>query len=140
MWATHETNGTWFRLRTKKNWHCSRPNQYRIFGRDWGYTSRHTRDWQPDVLVVGSPLAFDGSEPQFARYARDFGKQLHTRFKLPVDFIDEKLTTESADAIIRETTAPNKQIKKRRKNIRDQLAAELILQTYLNENNTPQTR
>ena len=96
--------------------------------------------WQPDALVVGLPLAVDGSEPEFAGCVREFGKQLQCRFELPVDFVDETLTTDFADAIIRETTAPGKRITKRRKSVRDQLAAELILKTYLHECTAPQTR
>ena len=95
--------------------------------------------WQPDALVVGLPLAVDGSEPEFAGCVRKFGKQLQCRFELPVDFVDETLTTDFADAIIRETTAPGKRITKRRKSVRDQLAAELILKTYLHECTAPQT-
>ena len=94
-------------------------------------------DWQPDALVVGLPLAVDGSEPEFARCAREFGRQLYRRFELPVDFVDETLTTDYADSIIREITAPGKRITKRRKTVRDQLAAELILKTYLHESTTP---
>ena len=93
--------------------------------------------WQPDALVVGLPLAMDGSEPKFAGCVREFGKQLQCRFELPVDFVDETLTTDFADAIIRETTAPGKRITKRRKSVRDQLAAELILKTYLHECTSP---
>ena len=96
-------------------------------------------DWQPDALVVGLPFTADGSEPEFAGCAREFGRQLRRRFELPVDFIDETLTTDFADAIIRETTASGKRITKRRKSIRDQLAAELILTTYLHECTAPQT-
>ena len=96
-------------------------------------------EWRPDTLVVGLPLAIDGSEPEFAGCAREFGRQLHLRFKLPVDFVDETLTTDFADAIIREITAPGKRITKRRKSVRDQLAAELILKTYLHECTAPQT-
>ena len=95
--------------------------------------------WQPDALVVGLPLAMDGSEPKFAGCVREFGKQLQCRFELPVDFVDETLTTDFADAIIRETTAPGKRITKRRKSVRDQLAAELILKTYLHEYTASQT-
>ena len=95
--------------------------------------------WQPDALVVGLPLAVDGSEPEFAGCVREFGKQLQCRFELPVDFVNETLTTDFADAIIRETTAPGKRITKRRKSMRDQLAAELILKTYIHECTTLQT-
>ena len=97
-------------------------------------------EWRPDSLVVGLPLAVDGSEPKFAGCAREFGRQLHRRFELPVEFVDETLTTEFADTIIRETTAPGKRITKRRKSVRDQLADELILKTYLHECTDPQTR
>jgi putative Holliday junction resolvase len=96
-------------------------------------------DWRPDTLVVGLPLAGDGSEPEFAKCTREFGRQLHRRFKLPVDFVDETLTTDFADTIIREITTPGKRITKRRRSIRDQLAAELLLKTYLHECTTPQT-
>ena len=97
----------------------------------WLKIGKLIEDWRPDALVVGLPLAVDRSEPKFAGFAREFGRQLHCRFELPVNFVDETLTTDFADAIIRETTAFGKRITKRRKSVRDQLAAELILKTYL---------
>lgn len=106
----------------------------------WLKIGKLIKDWQPDALVVGLPLTFDGNEPEFAGCAREFGKQLHSRFALPVNFIDEALTTDFADSIIRETTLPGKRITKHRNSKRDRLAAELILQTYLNEYRTTQTR
>ena len=99
----------------------------------WLEIGKLIEGWRPDALVVGIPRAADGSEPEFAGCAREFGRQLQCRFELPVDFVDETLTTDFADAIIRETTAPGKRITKRRKSVRDQLAAELILKTYLHE-------
>ena len=106
----------------------------------WLKIGKLIENWQPDTLVVGLPLALDGSEPKFAVYVREFARQLHCRFELPVDFVDETLTTDFADAIIRETTASGKRITKRRKSVRDQLAAELILKTYLHEYTAPKTR
>ena len=105
----------------------------------WLRIGKLIESWQPDALVVGLPLALDGSEPEFAGFAREFGRQLQYRFELPVNFVDETLTTDFANAIIRETTEPGKRITKRRKSVRDQLAAELILKTYLHECTTPQT-
>ena len=104
----------------------------------WGEIGKLITEWQPNSLVVGLPLALDGSEPEFAGCAREFGRQMKSRFELPVDFVDETLTTDFADAIIRETTPPGKRITKRRKSVRDQLAAELILKTYLHEHTDPQ--
>ena len=103
----------------------------------WLEIEKLIESWRPDALVVGLPLAVDGNESEFAGCAREFGRQLQCRFELPVDFVDETLTTDFADAIIRETTAPGKRITKRRKSVRDQLAAELILQTYLHDYATP---
>ena len=104
----------------------------------WLKIEKLIEDWEPDTLVVGLPFAVDGSEPEFAGYTREFGRQLQCRFELPVDFVDETLTTDFADAIIRETTTSGKRITKRRQSVRDQLAAELILKTYLHEYTTPQ--
>ena len=106
----------------------------------WLNIKKLIEDWQPDTLVVGLPLGFDGREPEFAGCTREFGRQLHYRFELPVDFVDETLSTDAADAIIRRTTVSGKRITKRRKLIRDQLAAELILKTYLHAYAAPQTR
>ena len=95
-------------------------------------------DYDVCQLVVGLPLAIDGSEPEFAGYAREFGRQLQCRFELPVNFVDETLTTDFADSIIRETTTFGKRITKRRQSVRDRLAAELILKSYLHECTTSQ--
>ena len=105
----------------------------------WFKIAKLVEDWRPDALVVGLPLTVGGDETEFARYARKFGRELHCRFQLPVDFVDETLTTDFADAIIRATTASGKRITKRRKSVRDQLAAELILKTYLHEFTASQT-
>ena len=105
----------------------------------WLKIGKLIAEWQPDTLVVGLPLALDGSEPKFAKSTRKFGRQLHCRFELPVDFVDETLTTDFANAIIRETTPSGKRSTKRRISVRDQLAAELILKTYLHDCATPQT-
>jgi len=105
----------------------------------WLKIGKLITEWRPDALVVGLPLALDGSEPEFAGCAREFGRQLHSRFELPVDFVDETLTTDFADAIIRKTTPSGKRITKRRASVRDRLAAELILKTYLHDCTAPQT-
>ena len=104
----------------------------------WLKIGKLIEDWRPDTLVVGLPLAGDGTESEFSLCAREFGRQLHFRFELPVDFIDETLTTDFADALIRATTQAGKRITKRRKSVRDQLAAEIILKTYLHESIPPQ--
>lgn len=56
------------------------------------------REWQPAALVIGVPFQPDGAEHDNTRRARRFGRQLHGRFGLPVNEVDERYTTTEARA------------------------------------------
>lgn len=51
------------------------------------------KEWQPNQLVVGMPCHPDGTEHEMSAKARRFGNQLHGRFQLPVDWVDERYTS-----------------------------------------------
>jgi putative Holliday junction resolvase len=51
------------------------------------------KEWQPNLLVVGMPYHPDGAEHEMSARARRFGNQLHGRFQLPVDWVDERYTS-----------------------------------------------
>lgn len=51
------------------------------------------KEWQPNQLVVGLPCHPDGAEHEMSSKARRFGNQLHGRFQLPVDWVDERYTS-----------------------------------------------
>ncbi|WP_255532885.1 Holliday junction resolvase RuvX [Polynucleobacter sp. CS-Odin-A6] len=51
------------------------------------------KEWQPNRLVVGMPCHPDGAEHEMSARARRFGNQLHGRFELPVDWVDERYTS-----------------------------------------------
>ena len=51
------------------------------------------KEWQPNRLVVGMPCHPDGTEHEMSAKARRFGNQLHGRFGLPVDWVDERYTS-----------------------------------------------
>jgi len=53
-------------------------------------------EWQPAELVVGVPFHPDGAEHENTRRARRFGRQLHGRFRLPVNEVDERYSTTDA--------------------------------------------
>ena len=99
----------------------------------WDKIDALVHEWQPDTLVIGLALNGEGEETSQSKLARQFGKQLQTRFGRDVRYIDETLTSDAADTLIRESHLPGKRITKRRQKVRDQIAAELILQTYLHE-------
>ena len=78
-------------------------------------------EWRPVRLVVGLPVHMDGSEHANTRKAREFGRRISRLFSLPVDFADERLTT---DEVRREK--PESQN-------RDAEAAAIILRDWLRQ-------
>jgi putative Holliday junction resolvase len=63
---------------------------------DWNRVQQIIDEWQPHLLLVGLPLNMDGSESEFGARARKFGQRLHGRTGLPVEFVDERLSTRAA--------------------------------------------
>ena len=51
------------------------------------------KEWQPDCLVVGKPVHPDGAEHAMTAKASRFGNQLHGRFNLAVEWVDERYTS-----------------------------------------------
>ncbi len=65
-------------------------------GPDWSRLDALHRQWQPDSLVVGLPLTLDGTEQPASRRARAFAAQLKQRYHLPVEFVDERHSSQEA--------------------------------------------
>ena len=86
-------------------------------------------EWRPARLVVGLPLAMDGTEHDMTRRARRFARQLESRFRLPVDLADERLTSASARETLRERGRGGREHKREV----HALSAKIILQSYLDE-------
>lgn len=85
------------------------------------------REWQPTQLVVGLPTHADGTPHEMTRLAQKFGERLERRFRLPVAFADERLTSVDAGSRLREAGRTAKSAKP----VLDAIAAQLILQTWL---------
>ena len=79
------------------------------------------------ALVVGLPVHLSGREGQKAGEARAFGKWLAEVSGLSVVFADERFTTVEAESALLTAGLTNKKRKERR----DRVAAQIILQTYL---------
>ena len=79
------------------------------------------------AIVLGLPLNMNGSEgPRVAR-TRAFSEELKKRTAVPVTFWDERLSTKSAEAVLIEAGTR----RERRREVVDKLAAQQILQNYL---------
>lgn len=63
---------------------------------DWNQIERLLREWQPDRVVVGLPLNMDDSENELTVRAKKFANRVHGRFGLPVEMMDERLSTREA--------------------------------------------
>ena len=94
---------------------------------DWQAISKLIAEWQPDKLVVGLPLQLDGTAQPLTAKAQRFGNQLKGRYNLPVEMMDERLTSHEA-----ETELASRKGKSAKADI-DALAAALILQSWLDQ-------
>ncbi len=94
---------------------------------DWAALEALVAEWQPGLLLVGSPLNMDDSESELSRRAQKFGRRIGERCRLPVDYMDERLSSFEAKQLLRESGHSGDY----RKNPADSLAAQLILETWL---------
>lgn len=97
---------------------------------DWNQVDALLQKWRPNALIVGIPLNMDGTDQPISHQARTFANQLRERFKLPVHEMDERLTTRDA----RERLFQEGGYKALLDGQVDQVAAQLILQTWFTEN------
>jgi putative Holliday junction resolvase len=84
-------------------------------------------------LVVGLPLHTDGREGAMAAEARAFGRRLAETTGLPVEFADERFTSVHAESALWDAGLTHK----RRNERRDRVAAQMMLQAYLDFGNPP---
>jgi putative Holliday junction resolvase len=82
---------------------------------------------QVGALVVGLPVHLDGREGEKAKAARAFGDWLGEVTGLPVAYWDERFTTAEAEAALWAAGLTHKKRKARR----DRVAAQILLQAYL---------
>lgn len=80
-----------------------------------------------DAAVVGLPFELDGSEDRSARLARQIGEALSGATDWPVFYVDERFSSVDAE---RQLIAAGMS-RQRRKEVIDQQAAVLILQSWL---------
>lgn len=85
------------------------------------------KEWQPVRLVVGLPSYLDGTEHALSALCRKFARRLEGRFGIQVTLVDERLTSVAAEASLRDAGVRGR----KQKPMLDQVAAQHILQTFL---------
>jgi putative Holliday junction resolvase len=91
--------------------------------------ARVAEEWKPARVVVGLPLALDGSEHAMTRLARSFAAALERTLRLPVALVDERLSSADAESRLRDAGRGGR----RYKSLVHPVAAQVILQGYLDE-------
>ncbi|OQW85273.1 MAG: Holliday junction resolvase RuvX [Proteobacteria bacterium ST_bin16] len=85
--------------------------------------------WQPVLLVVGLPLHSDGTVHELTQLSQRFARRLSSRFNIKVILKDERYTSETASATLREAGVTGR----KQKALLDQVAAQQILQSFFDE-------
>ncbi len=97
------------------------------FDRDVEQMQQLVNEREVQVLVVGLPYSMDGSLGFQARLVQKFASRISKALKLPVEYVDERLTSYQAEQmLIAENRSPS-----RNKALIDRKAASLILQQWL---------
>jgi len=99
------------------------------------------------LLVVGLPLRLDGTRGDMADEAARFAQRLRRQIGLPVEIVDERLTSWEAERLLDELGgritrkarehADKKKGRREGKNTTDAIAAAVILKDYLEQKRAP---
>ncbi|HFI0795132.1 TPA: Holliday junction resolvase RuvX [Streptococcus suis] len=84
--------------------------------------------YKVDKFVVGLPKNMNNTSGPRVEASQAYGNLLIEEYKLPVDYQDERLTTVAAERMLIEQADISRG---KRKKVIDKLAAQLILQNYL---------
>lgn len=83
--------------------------------------------YSPELIVVGLPVGLSGREGPAAAEARRFGAEVAAATGCPVEFVDERFTTASAERALLEGGLKRRE----RRGKVDKVAAAIILRQYL---------
>jgi len=94
---------------------------------DFDHLRRIIKHYSVGEVVIGLPLRMSGEAGIQVEKVEAFAEELRSRFKLPVHLFDERLTSVQANRLLDEAEMGNQ----RRTQVVDQIAAVLILQSFL---------
>jgi putative Holliday junction resolvase len=94
---------------------------------DKKYFKELVKNYEIGKIVLGFPLRMDGSSGTRVERTKEFAGWLKKILKIPIVFWDERLTTKEALRIL----SQQKMKARRKKILKDQIAAAVILSSYL---------
>lgn len=87
-------------------------------------------EYEVESFVIGLPKNMNGSIGERAEASMVYGEKLKEQFDLPVMYQDERLTTMQVNRMMIEEGDVSR---RKRKAVVDKLAAQMILQTYIDK-------
>src|SRR5207248_7475955 len=94
---------------------------------DGRFLKKTVKEEEVGLIVIGLPVHTTGREGVQARQAREFGAWVEKLTGVPCVFYDERFTTREAESQLWDAGLSHK----RRKERRDRVAAQILLQTFL---------
>lgn len=85
---------------------------------------------QVNILVVGLPYQMDGAVGKQAQWVKSFAEKVSSILQIPVEYVDERLTSFQAEQMLQ---AEGVSLSQRNKGLIDQKAAAIILQQWLDQ-------
>ena len=96
---------------------------------DWNDLDKIVGEWEPKLFVLGNPLNMDGSKSKIKEHSDTFSDLIRERYKVPVELLDESLTTKEAISRMK-----LKEIISNKKDVnRHSLSAKIILESWFRE-------
>ena len=97
---------------------------------DWSQLDPLVKEWNPKLMVVGNPLNMDGSDSEIKKNSDKFSDLINKRYNIPVELMDERLTTREAKARLKSEEGSFISTGKDT----HQIAAQIILENWFSEN------
>lgn len=95
--------------------------------KDFQQIAKIIKEYEISEIVVGFPLNMNGTVGPKAQEVTKFVETLKSKFQIPVNTWDERLTTAEGEKLLIDADVS----RKKRKGIIDKMAANFILQSYL---------
>jgi putative Holliday junction resolvase len=96
-------------------------------------TVEAVRNYEAARVVVGLPLNMDGSSGPMAETVKVFVGKLGDELDVPIETWDERMTSQEAERVLIEADVS----REKRKKVIDKMAAQAILQSWLDAHYTP---
>jgi putative holliday junction resolvase len=88
-------------------------------------------EYQVEKVVMGMPISLKGTATESTEKAKKFAQKLQERLKIGIDFVDERYSSVASTAALREQDIKEEE----QRRIKDNIAAALMLQQYLDTKN-----